>query len=223
MDISAADRRAATARPPALLRRAPLLAGLLPAGPLPAGPPPAGPLLAGLLLAGSLLAGSLLAGCGHPTPPSVTLDPIDVSHYAADPCTLLTPDRAQRRHLAPKGTVVSGTEPGCRWSSTRPVFPSITAGASTGQGLADLDRTAYSYFQTGGMIDGYPAVQTATGPGGPRGGNCTARVGVGPHATVSVTADYPTVTSANAFSADPCADADTMATEIVGALAAGSP
>jgi len=179
-----------------------------------------------LRIVGLVLSGLALAGCAHPAPPSNALDPIDVSQYAAHPCDLLAPARATRRHLTPPGTVIDDStspEPGCRWSSAAPAWPSITATANTDQGLSDLDRKTYAYFQGGGMIDGYPAVQTATNPGGPRGGHCTTRVGVGPHSTVVVSADYPAVTRANAFSADACADAQTMATEIVGSLASGAP
>jgi hypothetical protein len=164
-----------------------------------------------------------LAGCGRSgPPPPLTLDPLDVSQYTGAPCSLLTPDRAARRHLTSPGTPVSGTEPGCRWSSDAPNFPSITASATTTQGLSDLNRSDYSFFQPT-KIDRYSAVQTATNPGGPRAGHCTVRVGVASHSNVDVSADYPAVTAGNAFSADPCADADTLATEIVGSLLAGSP
>jgi hypothetical protein len=190
-------------------------------------------LLAALLSTAAMM---LVAGCGTPTPtptptPTITLDPVDVSGYDTQPCTLLTPTRAQRRHLSTPGRMItsrasggiSPTTPGCHWDSDAPRFPPITAGASSTQGLADLDRHDFTYFRDSGMIDGYPDVQTATTPGGPAGGHCTTRVGVGPHATVDVSADYPTVTYSNLFSSDPCADADTMATEIVGGMISASP
>jgi hypothetical protein len=164
----------------------------------------------------------LLAGCSSGPPPSVTLDPVDISGYATAPCTLLTPDRAQRRHLQPPGTVVGGAEPGCRWNPTEQKYPSITADPDTSGGLAALHRGDYTYFVPS-KIAGYPAVTTASGPGAPHTGHCSVRVGVSPHSRIDVTADYPAVTHDNLFSADPCADATTMATEIVDGLAAGSP
>ena len=174
--------------------------------------------------AGVLATVLLTCGCGGPAPtPSVTLDPIDVNQQVAQPCTLLTPELEKRRHLVPPGTVITqGTMSACRWSSSDPPrFPSVTAGANANKGLADLHPKDYTYFQNAGKIDGYPAVHTDTTPGGPASGHCTAQVGVGPHATVAVGAGYPGVT--NLLSADPCAAADAMATEIVGALAASSP
>jgi hypothetical protein len=159
--------------------------------------------------------------CGTPGPSPFALDPLNISADVGAPCTLLTPERAIRRHLQPPGTPVSGAEPGCRWNPIDPGFPSITANATTG-GLAALHRPDYTYFQPT-HIDGYPAVQTATGPNAPHAGHCSVRVGVADHSRIDVTADYAAVTKHNAFSADPCADATTLAAEIVNFLAAASP
>jgi hypothetical protein len=169
----------------------------------------------------------LLAGCGSSRLPPINLDPLDVSAYVSRPCTLLTPQRATRRHLVPPGTSVTtggGTDvPACHWDSATATFPPITAAATTAGGLAGLNRHAFTYFQNSGPVDGYPSVLTSTAPGGPHAGHCTVRVGVAPDSQVEVSADYPAVSSANRFSSDPCADADTLAVEMVGALAAGSP
>jgi uncharacterized protein DUF3558 len=161
--------------------------------------------------------------CAGPTrPPPLTLDPIDVSSYASAPCSLLTPQRAVRRHLQPPGSPVSGTAPGCRWAPTTPKFPAITANATTTEGLADLHRSDFSYFHPG-TVAGYPAITTVTGTDAPHAGHCSVRVGVAEHSRVDVTADYPSATANNPFSTDPCADATTLATEIVDALASGNP
>jgi hypothetical protein len=152
--------------------------------------------------------------------PRITLDQLDVSQYGSAPCTILRPDRAARRHLTPPGSPVSDPAvdgPGCQWAPTGSGYPTITAGASTTEGLEDIyrQRGRYSYFAPTDIAH-YPAVQLSTAPGGPRAGRCTVQVGV------AVTAGYPPG-SKSAFSSDPCGDADTLAIEIVGQLLAGSP
>jgi hypothetical protein len=173
--------------------------------------------LAWLLLVTALAA----TGCASSKPSPFAPDPLDVTAAIAAPCSLLTPQRALRRHLQPPGSLVTGAEPGCRWNPTDPRDPSITANA-TNEGLAALHRGDFSYFQPI-RIDLFPAVQTATGANAPHAGHCSVRVGVGDHARIDVTADYPAVTRDNHFSTDPCADATTLAAEIVNFLAAASP
>jgi hypothetical protein len=177
-----------------------------------------------------LLAVASAAGCAAPPPPRlsppITLDQLDVSGYSGAPCTLLRPDRAARRHLAPPGRPVADAATGgagCQWAPSGPGYPTITAGASTTEGLEDVyrRRAAYSHF-TPTDIANYPAVELSTDPGGAHTGRCTVRIGVADHATVTVTADYPP-SSHSPFAADPCGDADTLATEIMGQLLAASP
>jgi Protein of unknown function (DUF3558) len=181
-----------------------------------------------------LLAVACAAGCAAPPPPRlsppITLDQLDVSRYSDAPCTLLRPDRAARRHLTPPGTPTTDAAtdaatrgPGCRWAPTGPDYPTITAGASTTEGLEDVyrKRASYSHFAPTDIAH-YPAAELSTAPGGPRGGRCTVRIGVADHSTVTVTAGYPP-SADSPFAADPCGDADTVAIEVMGQLLAGSP
>jgi hypothetical protein len=177
-----------------------------------------------------LLAVAGAAGCATPPParlsPPITLDQLDVSRYSGAPCTLLRPDRAARRHLVPPGRPVTDPAtggPGCQWAPAGPGYPAITAGASTTEGLEDVyqGRAGYSYFAPTDIAH-YPAAELSTAPGGPHAGRCTVRIGVADRATISVTAAYPP-SSGSPFAADPCGDADTLATEVMGQLLAASP
>jgi len=92
-----------------------------------------------------------------------------------------------------------------------------------GVGLEDVYRgRAHDTAFTPIHIAHYPAVELSTVPGGIRAGRCTVQIGVADHSTIAVTADYPPFTD-SAFASDPCGDADTLATEIMGQLLAGSP
>jgi hypothetical protein len=174
----------------------------------------------GVLIAvvGALAAG----GCGGPaTVPKIDLDPLDVSAFATQPCQLLAPARAGRRHLVPPGTPDAN---GCHWKPSAPGFPPITARVTLGSGVPDLKRRKAEFpFFALTDIDHYPAVQTSGTADGPRTGHCTVHVGVSDTSTVDVGADYPKVSKGNGLSSDACADADTLATEIVGQMLAASP
>lgn len=168
------------------------------------------------------------SGCSTSSPrplaPPITLDQLDVTHYGAAPCGLLRPDRAVRRHLVPPGAVIDNAGgPACRWNPDLPAYPAITAAANTAEGLEQLyqRRGRFPFFEPT-EIANYPAVHTTSDPAGPRAGHCTVHVGVADTATLDVTADY-NAGSRGAFAAQPCSDADTLATEIMGQLLAGSP
>lgn len=173
----------------------------------------------------AVAAGCAAAPPGHLAPP-ITLDQLDVGPYGGAPCTLLRADRAARRHLTAPGTPVTDAAtggPGCRWAPAGPRYPTVTAGASTIVGLEDVYRgRAHDTAFTPIHIAHYPAVELSTVPGGIRAGRCTVQIGVADHSTIAVTADYPPFTD-SAFASDPCGDADTLATEIMGQLLAGSP
>jgi len=170
-----------------------------------------------------------LVGCSSHPParlsPPIRLDPLDVGQYATNPCALLRPDRAARRHLVPPGTPAPDQDrAGCQWNAADAAQPTILASVLPDQGLEDVyrQRDHYTAFQPL-EIANYPAVHLSTDPGGPSAAHrCTTRVGVADNASLSVTATYPPGAH-GAMAADPCGDSDELATEIMGQLLAGSP
>jgi hypothetical protein len=170
----------------------------------------------------SLVAAAVLVGCGGPPPaPRVTLDPLDVSAFVSTPCDLLRADRAGRRHLAVPGTVAAGPDgPVCRWTPTEPRVPVYTAGVTTHSGLADVEQHRQDFsFLDQTDIAHYPAVHTRDRAAGSKI-RCSTRVGVADDSQVIVTADNNGI--AVPSSLDACSDADTLATEILGQLLAGT-
>ncbi|HEY1971555.1 MAG TPA: DUF3558 family protein, partial [Pseudonocardia sp.] len=152
-----------------------------------------------VLLAGAVVA-LAVSGCARSTAvPKIDLDPLDVSAFATQPCQLLAPWRASRRHLVPPGAPDAD---GCHWQPSAAAFPPITAGVTLGSGVPDLQRrqAEFPFFQLTD-IDHYPAVQTAGTADGPRNGHCTVHVGVSGNSTVDVSADYPKVSRGNGLSA----------------------
>lgn len=170
----------------------------------------------------AVLAG-VLAGCSPAAAPTrlsppITLDQLDVTAAASAPCGLLRPDRAVRRHLTPEGVPGSGPDgPVCRWSPTAERVPAFTAGIELGQGLEGLyrRRAQLPSFEATDIAH-YPAVHTRDGAR-----RCTTRVGVADGGMLAVTADDDGQAVRSPL--DPCSDADTLATEIMGQLLAGSP
>nr|WP_239028217.1 DUF3558 domain-containing protein [Pseudonocardia acidicola] len=169
-----------------------------------------------------------VAGCATattapaPLAPPITLDQLDAARYADRPCDLLTPERLAQLRLAAPGAVehtADGTV--CGWTAQAPAHTSLSAGVDRKRTLEDLYRRRPE-FATFGPIDiaGYPAVNT-TGGGQAAPGACTAHVAVADTATVTVTADE--AGTGQPGSADPCPEADKIATAIVGQLEAGSP
>lgn len=164
---------------------------------------------------------ALLTGCGGTNSarpvPTVTLDPLDVSAFAARPCDLLRDDRAARRHLAVPGTVTSGPDGMvCRWTPTQPKVPNYTAGVATHNGLNDVSahRADFSFYAETSIAH-YPAAHTRDRASG-SDSRCSTRVGVAEDSQVIVTADENGV--ATPSSLDACSEADILATEVMGQL-----
>jgi hypothetical protein len=180
-----------------------------------------------LFAAGAALAAlaGLLGGCaGAPSAkavPSVSLDPLDVSTFAAKPCDLLREDRAARRHLAVPGSVTAGPNgPVCRWTATQPRVPLYTAGVAAHSGLNDVSTHRGDYeFVDQTSIAHYPAMHTRDRASG-SDARCSTRVGVADDSQVIVTADDNGI--AVRSSLDSCSQADTLATEILGQLLSGT-
>jgi hypothetical protein len=179
------------------------------------------PVVAVLVVA--VLLGALVGCSATPASPArlsppITLDQLDVTAAAPVPCGLLRPDRATRRHLASPGAPGSGPGgPVCRWSPTAERVPAFTAGIELGEGLEGLyrRRAQLPSFEPADVAH-YPAVDTRDGAG-----LCTTRVGVADGAMLAVTADDDGLAVRSPL--DPCSDAETLATEIMGQLLAGSP
>ena len=168
-----------------------------------------------------------LSGCASKparlSPPVPPDEQLDLTGYVGKPCTLLAPDRAAARHLSPPGVTVDDTGgSACRWSTTAPAYPAITAQASVDRGLELIyqQRATFSLFQPT-EVSHYPAVHTTSGGRAPSSGICSTRVGVADSAVLTVTADYGTAKSS--FSSDPCPDADKVAFEIISQIRAGNP
>jgi len=178
-----------------------------------------------VLLAGTVasLMGCSTASAG-PTrlAPAITLDQLDVTAFGPKPCDLLRADRASRRHLATPGTQVAGPNGlVCRWNPTAARVPVFTAGVDLGQGLEEIYRHygEFSRFEPTDIAN-YPAVHTEV-QGAGANGRCATRVAVADNALLVVTADNNGLSPPSVL--DPCSDADTLATEIMGQLLAGSP
>lgn len=183
-------------------------------------------------LAACVSAALLASGCGsgsggpaRPTKsglaPPITLDQLSVAKYVDKPCDLLRTDRQLLHRLVPPGAVEHPTAgPAvCRWASTLAGNPAFLAGVDVSRGLEDRyrQRAGIGYFQPTD-ISSYPAIHTTPEPSGPAHGHCTTEVGVADRALLLVTVDYGRATGVN--SADPCADADTIALAIMGELKA---
>lgn len=175
------------------------------------------------LWSGAVLVAVLVAGCSPAAAPArlsppITLDQLEVTAAAPAPCALLRADRASRRHLASPGVPGAGPAgPVCRWSPTVARVPGFTVGIELGEGLEGLyrRRARLPAFEPTDIAH-YPAVHTRGGVG-----RCTTRVGVADGALLAVTADDTGLAVPSPL--DPCSDADTLATEIMGQLLAGSP
>jgi len=168
-----------------------------------------------------------LSGCASKparlSPPVPPDEQLDLTGYVGKPCTLLAPDRTAARHLSPPGVTVDDTGgSACRWSTTAPAYPAITAQASVDRGLELIyqQRATFSLFQPT-EVSHYPAVHTTSGGRAPSSGICSTRVGVADSGVLTVTADYGTAKSS--FSSDPCPDADKVAFEIISQIRAGNP
>jgi hypothetical protein len=169
----------------------------------------------------------LLVGCGGGAPsrlsPPVPEEQLDLAQYAGQPCNLLRPDRALRRHLVGPGSAPGdGTGTACRWSAEDSGHPSVTAEASADHGLEPIyqNRASYGSFEPTAIAH-YPAVLT-TAPGlTPANGVCSTQVGVGDNDLLVVTADYAGLRLP--ASSDPCLDSNTAAFEIIQQIRSGNP
>jgi hypothetical protein len=150
------------------------------------------------------------------------LDQLDVGGYASRPCALLRPDRVTRRHLTAPGAIVSTPNgPMCRWTPTAPHIPIYSAGMDLSHGLEALyqHRVRYALFEPTDIAH-YPAVHIRR-PDEQSTRRCTTSVAVADTALLVFTADDDHLAVPSPL--NPCSDADTLATEIMGQLLAGSP
>jgi hypothetical protein len=185
-----------------------------------------------LVVALTLATLGALAACGSgagttpprpatPAIPTITGDPLNMTHAAGEPCTLARPDQLAQYRLVVNGVPTNlpstpgHTVAGCGWTPTTPGLPGYQAGVDiTSGGIATLynQRSRLAVFQPTSVSE-YPAVHTAANPTALMHGQCTVDVGVANDTLLVVRVTVPNPASLDY--SDPCPDADSFAATVI--------
>lgn len=173
-----------------------------------------------------------LSACAHPQALSVSNPsgdgtsgklapdvpvPLDITSYAADPCSILDADQPAAKDLGES----TSDGPTCTWHARTPQQPEMTVTVDVQSGgLESLyrNRSQLPYFEPT-SIASYPAVRYDKERSVPDQGRCTVSVGIAETQMVTVTSriadsgtlNYPV----------PCPDTDLFATAIMKSVMKG--